>query len=774
MNPLLYGENPDERIVGIHPTDESSMRVYLRRGGHVEAEDSRFYPFFFLSDAALLAGFGRKCWVKKLAGDLYYRYVCAFEDWSHMWSAVRTIRRRPGAQTQPGHKGTPAPDPVYLVPDPVSQYLMQSGRTLFKGMEFEELHRLQVDIETYTTPPHSFSDPLRPGDRILLIALADNRGWEHVLDGALMEEPGMLRELQELIRQRDPDVLEGHNVLAFDLPYILQRCAHHGIPFAVGRDGSSPSPGPPFPEVRGRHLVDTLLLVQNHDASRRDMESYGLKYAARFFGVSEPDRAVIPGDRIARVWDQDPAAVRRYALHDVRETRRLADILSPPSFHATRMLPFTYEHTCRLGSAAKIEALLVREYLRAKHSMPHPAPEERITGGYSDIFRRGAAEPVVHADVESLYPAVMVSSGITPSSDALGVFGALLGELTGMRIQAKRRAEEAASAEERLPREAFQSSLKLLINSFYGYLGYARALFNDFGGAEAVTRTGREMLVRMIREAERLGGTVIQVDTDGLFCIPPPQVDTEAEQQAFAASLASVLPSGFRVALSGRYARMLSLRKKNYALLRYDGAVVIRGSALVSRSLEPFARDYLRECIECLLKGEMRRLHQTYLRYRGEIEGRTMDIRLLARTETLRDSPEEYAREVKEKTRSRSAPYEVALGSDRTPRRGSRVSYYMAGNDPDPVAFRWCRAVEEWNPSLRDESIPYYLRRLEEVSERFRPLLQPVHFKSIFSLEPVFQYTDEEVTLVSGACTERDADLQEPDLFGVTRGPDQA
>ena len=66
-------------------------------------------------------------------------------------------------------------------------------------MGFDDLVRMQLDIETYTSGPHRFSNPRKPGDRIILISLSDNRGWEHVIDGRRRSEAAMLRELVAII-----------------------------------------------------------------------------------------------------------------------------------------------------------------------------------------------------------------------------------------------------------------------------------------------------------------------------------------------------------------------------------------------------------------------------------------------------------------------------------------------------------------------------------------------------------------------------------------------
>ena len=126
-------------------------------------------------------------------------------------------------------------------------------------------------------------------------------------------------------------------------------------------------------DIPGRHVIDTLMLVQSYDSTRRTMESHGLKYAAQYFGFASPDRTYIQGDRIAWHWDNDPAPLLAYALDDVHETGALSAHLSPTSFYLAQMVPASLGHVVRMGAAAKIECLMVRAYLQAKHSIPQAA-----------------------------------------------------------------------------------------------------------------------------------------------------------------------------------------------------------------------------------------------------------------------------------------------------------------------------------------------------------------------------------------------------------------
>ena len=93
---------------------------------------------------------------------------------------------------------------------------------------------MAVDIEVTTAPGFEFPNAARESDRIIAIAIADSAGFTTVLSGAEMSEADLLAECGRLIRERDPDVLEGHNIFRFDLEYIEARARRHKVPLALG------------------------------------------------------------------------------------------------------------------------------------------------------------------------------------------------------------------------------------------------------------------------------------------------------------------------------------------------------------------------------------------------------------------------------------------------------------------------------------------------------------------------------------------------------------
>jgi DNA polymerase elongation subunit (family B) len=197
-------------------------------------------------------------------------------------------------------------------------------------------------------------------------------------------------------------------------------------------------------EVAGRHVIDTLFQVMAFDVFKRDLPNYTLKGAARYFGFAPEARTYVEGADIARTWREEPETLIEYALDDVIETAALAEHLSGSTFYLTQMVPMPYGQCARTGPAAKIESLFVRGYLHARQSVPRAEAGSQMVGGYTDVFMTGVVGPVVYADVESLYPSIMLGYGVQPRRDALGLFPRLLRRLTDLRFETKSAMREAS------------------------------------------------------------------------------------------------------------------------------------------------------------------------------------------------------------------------------------------------------------------------------------------------------------------------------------------
>ena len=274
-------------------------------------------------------------------------------------------------------------------------------------------------------------------------------------------------------------------------------------------------------DLPGRTVVDTYLLVQLYDITTREMLSYGLKDVAIHFGVTdeaESGRTYIEGSRIHEVFRADRARFLAYLADDLRETKGVADLLLPTYFEQAKTFPILLQEATLRGTTNKIDLLFLEEYYHARQSCPRAAggaavrgrlypqlPGGRVPAGAA--FRRGVAlsEPAARDR-----PAI-------PRSDTLGVFIPLLTRLRDYRLNCKQLARTAPTEELRAEYQARQASFKILINSFYGYLGFSGARFGDGDLAAEVTRQGRELLQELIDEFARNGCTILEADTDGIY-----------------------------------------------------------------------------------------------------------------------------------------------------------------------------------------------------------------------------------------------------------------
>ena len=187
------------------------------------------------------------------------------------------------------------------------------------------------------------------------------------------------------------------------------------------------------------------------------------------------------------------------------------------------------------------------------------------------------------------------------------------------------------------------AAMKLVVNSAYGYLAAGGGLtrFADVHAANEVTRRGREVLDLMCRELAARGVTLLEADTDGVY-FAVPETWTEADERRVVAEVAALLPPLVQLEFEGRYAAMLSHEPKNYALLGYDGTLVLRGVAFRSSRAEPFGEAFLRRALARLLVGDVAGVRDVYWRRVDALRRRELPTYDVSSRVRLTKTPEEY------------------------------------------------------------------------------------------------------------------------------------
>ena len=695
----LFGWDATPGIVSVWADRSGRALVWRRLGGRLSCAEDRFRPWLFAAALDDLAHLGGALSPEAQAGPApfryreldgpagSYRFLISARDGRALERAIAAgAARRLGRPVKTLYD---VEEGYYWV-GPVEQYLMATGRVYFRGLAYADLHRLQLDFETTSLSPQR--------GRIFMAAVRDSRGLALVLEAPEpADEAGLIADLCALIRDRDPDVIENHNLFGFDLPFLHERARLLGVPLRLGRPEA-----PPLLEryeepmafrrrrrtrysIAGRELIDTLDAVWRHDFSARDMPGHGLKAAARYFGVAAPERTYVPGAEIFATYRRDPATVRRYALDDVMEVDGLSQRLLGAPFALAGMAPRRYERPASAGPAMGIlEPMLVRTYLRAGAALPRQADESAAelgghAGGATHLFAEGVAQQVVKADIASMYPSIMRVFQVGPACDRLGALLYLVDRLTDLRLQHKNAARAAvADSADAHQHHAVQAAMKILINSAYGYMGAgAMALFADRRAADEVTRRGREILGQVEDALRQRGMRLLEADTDGVF-FAAPLGWSEARERAVVAEVGALLPDGIRLEYEGRYAAMFVHEVKNYALLTYGGELIVRGGALRSSRAEPFGDRFLREALRCTLTGDVARLHRLFLSTVEALRERRLSANDVATLARLSKSPEEYQAS---RARLREAAYEALLAAGRASWRvGERVRFYKAAD----------------------------------------------------------------------------------------------
>src|SRR5438067_9972381 len=711
-NALLFGADPTPRIVAVELGETGTVRVYRRESdGSTVADVEPFHPFVWADSDVLDLGIE----TEKLQSNLKYGWLITVDSWKEL-IAVRNGLKNAGRD-------------FFAFTDPIQHYLTATGRTLFKDLPFEELKRMQIEV--LSVAPRSRDDPGN-NDHLMSIALSDNSGWEELIvvdpNNVQESERNALRRLTALIKQRDPDVIEGHDLFRVHLPLLVARAKKLKAKVDWGRSGgflrSRPSrlqiaektiDYPKF-TIDGRHFLDTFLLAQFYDVGMRSLAGFERTDVARHFELCDSEEtSALAGKELQRAYLSDSEIFRRRALCGVRETRALSDLLSASYFIQAEIFPYNYQDVIVRGNATRINALFLREYFRQRHSIPELPMVRAFEGGYTDIFFTGVAHNVWHCDVASLYPSIMLKFDCFPVSDQLQIFRHLLTDLRTFRLEAKAKMRAEKDPAEQHHLQALQNTFKILLNSFYGYLGFAQGHFADFDAAASVTQIGRDLLKKMIDWLNARGAQVIEVDTDGIYFVPPEEIDIDGLQK----DLAKELPAGIDVEIDEQFDAMLSYKAKNYALLTKDGDVIIKGGALKSRGLEKFQRVFLEDMIKIIMHGKPKAIADLRNNFDRKIRNREWKIDMLMKTDTLQDSLDKYRAKIAGSARNRAAAYELALASRRTYKPGDQVSYYIKTTPKKVAAYEAAKLASDFDPQNRDENVDYYIAKLDDLVKKF-------------------------------------------------------
>lgn len=487
----------------------------------------------------------------------------------------------------------------------------------------------------------------------------------------LADERELISRFVSVIDDYDPDIIAGYNSNEFDIPYLRERASRLGVKMDVGRDGSTwlikSIGGNRNVAVTGRVVVDLLPIIR----SSFSLKQYTLRNAAMEL-IGEEKRDVNPA-RMESIWlggdglDDLIDYSRRDAVLVMQLLLRLR--LMDKYIALARASGTLLQDIVNGGQSGMVESLLLRRFRSHSRVLP-PKPDseesderfmdaEELKGGAVLPPVKGLVENVVILDYKSLYPTIMMAHNLcystvvteerppevvkSPSggdfaspSVCRGIVPEILRELLEERTETKRLMKSAGESE-RAFLDAKQYALKILLNSFYGYSGYARARLYSLTLANAVTSFGRHNIMRTKEMIEEIGSiyivdgravlpgenpaggrrydlSVVYGDTDSVFVrissdrsISPEEAELIGRK--IAEVITSKLPEPMELVFEAFARRAIFLAKKRYALWLFerDGSgwrdrIKVRGMETVRRDWCDLTSKTLKRCLELILK----------------------------------------------------------------------------------------------------------------------------------------------------------------------------
>ncbi len=492
---------------------------------------------------------------------------------------------------------------------------------------------MAFDIETY----NPVGAPREQEDPIIMISLATNTGLKKVLTWkkptgdfeyveVLEDEKAVLLRFSEVVNSEDPDILVGYNTDNFDFPYIVERQKKLDIKLPLGRDGSSVKMdcrrGQSEAQLKGRVHMDLYWIIRRSVK----LNSYVLENVV--FEVLGKKKEKLSAELLWKYWDEggkDLDKVIVYSMEDAESTLELSEEFLPFYFGLTRLVGQHPHMVSRMTAGQLVEWLLMRESTNRNELIPNRAGgaefakrrAETYTGGYVKEPKKGLSEDIAVFDFRSLYPSIIITHNIDPStferggksevpgtdysfSKEKGFIPAILENIIDRRMDIKREMKAEKDGVKKKILDAEQQALKILANSFYGYMAYPRARWYKNECAESVAALARMYIQEVMSVAEeKFGFEVIYGDTDSLFIVAPGKKDKINE---FLKHINDTLPGTLELEYEGFYKRGIFVTKKRYALIGEDDKITIKGLEFVRRDWTPLTRTTQREVLEVLLK----------------------------------------------------------------------------------------------------------------------------------------------------------------------------
>ncbi len=528
--------------------------------------------------------------------------------------------------------------PVFLA-EKVAQNNLQASAN-WKILAFDiETYALKKEINSYKNPILMISFYGKNFQKVITW-----KKFNHNLDylEVVENEAELLKRFKEVILEQQPEIITGYYSDGFDFPYLIARAEKHHISLNLGADYSEITVRNNDARVKGIAHLDVFKFIKNIFGKNLKSESYSLDAVSKELLNHQKHKVNL--DNLAYVWDNEPdklVAFCEYNLHDARLTYQLCEKLLPDMIEFTGIIGLPTFDLIRLSFSRLVENYILKRAIEYNVIAPNKPGneelsqrmEESIQGAFVYQPTPGLYSDIIVFDFRSLYPTIITAHNIGPEGfqcacckDLAPVPGreqywfcqkekkfipSLLEKLILLRSGLKKQIKEARKKGEIIPiLEAQSYALKILANSFYGYLGFYAARWYCLECAASTTAYARNYIKEAIEKAEQKGFKVIYADTDSCFLLLGNKTLDDATE--FMDEINAKLPGQMELEMEGHFPRGIFVAqkstekgaKKKYALLTKEGGIKITGFESVRRNWSVLAKEVQKEVLSLVLRGQ--------------------------------------------------------------------------------------------------------------------------------------------------------------------------
>jgi len=509
----------------------------------------------------------------------------------------------------------------------------------------DNLKTLVFDIETHS-PDGGF--PFGEKYPIVAIGIVTSTGEREVLLWDGEDDRKVLLDFAAYVKDYDPDIVCGYNLVGYDIPQILHRTRFHGLKGykkILNRDNSSwgwdaPKNQKDLKTQAGGRIILDLLRWTRLDYSLSGIPR-GLKSVARNFGL-EPLELSFDEKTLL---DYSMEEINDYVLSDVDATMYLFNHYFPQIQYIAETLsvplatyvnaPVSFITKILQGRALYEQGVVTLDNNKERHPEIYRADRGNYQAAHIELYQPGFHKRNIKVDFSAFYPSISMALNLGPDTTQIVGYDEYSEKLeekdgilyvpdnkVGKRLMIKIDSSTKSClykmcsefTEMRKPYKlgttkedkSKSDALKIMVNTFYGANANPYISYGDMGIGITITSVARWLLLSAVSIIRGRHGkdAVVYVHTDGINCNV--DVDVEWLVNRLRILMKHTFPDcePSHISMDKDYFKEgVWLQIGNYVLRNEDGSLTKHGSTFKATSRSKFYLKVLDKIIEARINN---------------------------------------------------------------------------------------------------------------------------------------------------------------------------